>query len=457
MFSIKEIIKATQGALLSGKGSIKIKGVSIDSRTAKPGDVFIAIKGEKFDGHDFIAQVIRKSAAALVVSESIKISDKRIPVIRVDDTTKALGSLARFHRDRFSIPVIAITGSAGKTTTKEMVAAVLKTQYKVLKNIATENNHVGVPLTLLRIKKSHEAVVVEFGTNHFGEIRRLTFIANPTAAILTNIGESHLGFLKNLQGVFREKYDLVESMRKPSSVLYNCDDPYLRKIKAKNSGHRLIRFGIHGECNYRAGSIEIKDNTFLQFKVNNARTFCLRTPAAHNVYNALAAVSCADLFKVRYKNIQKALQRFRFPPGRLSVQKFGSYHVIDDTYNANPISFRSAIGALNNFNTCGRKILVCADMLELGGESKRLHESIGNLVADSPLDCVVTVGRNSRFISQMAKKKNKKLEVHHCTSFEAAQNRLKNYLQPKDIILVKGSRDMHMERMVSFIKDLAEK
>ena len=230
MFTLKEIVQATGGKLFHAFKIRKIKGVSTNSRTLKKGELFIAIQGQKFDAHHFIPNVIEAGASAVVISKKEFIPKIEIPTVLVADTTKALGNIASFHRQRFKIPVVAITGSAGKTTTKEMIAAVLQTQYKVLKNFKTENNQFGVPLTLLQLRKSHEIVVMEIGTNHFGDIRWLTQVLQPTVAIFTNIGESHLEFLKNPAGVFREKSDLIRYQSLRGHIIFNSDDEQLKKI-----------------------------------------------------------------------------------------------------------------------------------------------------------------------------------------------------------------------------------
>ena len=330
MLTAKDIVKATGGRLIQGSGSEKFFGVSIDSRTVQRGNLFIAIKGDRFDGHDFIKQVARKKIAAMVISKENVNVPKKIPVIKVADTTKALGLLARYHRDRFEIPVIAITGSAGKTTTKEMSASVLAKRYRTLKNIATQNNHIGVPMTLLKLTKSHEAVVVELGTNHFGEIAWLTRVANPTIAVMTNIGESHLEFLKNLSGVFKEKLDIASTMNRRGTVIFNNDDPFLRRIPKCINRYRLVSFGMRRRSCYRVAGIRI-ENSSLRFRVNAMKGFELKTPAKHNVYNALAAICCGALLDVRPKHMRAALRNFRFPKGRQQVYSVGRLRIIDDS------------------------------------------------------------------------------------------------------------------------------
>jgi len=229
MFTIDEIIKAVQGTLVQGPAGAKVSAVSIDSRIVKKGELFIAVKGDVFDGHDFIDGVVAKGVRVLVVHKAIEIKDPKVSVIRVKDTVRALGDIARFHRRRFKVPVIALTGSAGKTTTKEMIAAVLGRKYMVLKNEGTQNNHIGVPLTLLRLKAGHQIVVLECGTNQPGDIVWLADVARPTVAVFTNIGESHLEKLKTTQGVLKEKWDLVSFMGPKDTVIINADDVLLSK------------------------------------------------------------------------------------------------------------------------------------------------------------------------------------------------------------------------------------
>src|SRR3989338_2577782 len=354
MFNVEELQKASQGKLIQGKSSARVKGVSINSRAIKKGEVFIAIPGPNFDGHDFVTDAIKKKAAVVIVTKNLKRIPGYIPVIQVKDTVKALGKIARAFRDRFSIPVIAITGSAGKTTTKEMLAYTLGNDFNVLKNIKTENNHIGVPLTLLKLKPKHEIAVIELGTNRPKDIRWLTYIVNPQVAILTNIGESHLELLKSPSGVFQEKFDLVSGMKEGGTVIFNADDVYLNKIPSYRFAHKIVKYAIKNKADYQAGAIE-NHNGFLRFSVNGKKGWRLRTLAQHNIYNALVAISCGKQFKMSELAIQKRLARFRFPAGRQNVGKVGGCWLIDDTYNANPVSLRSALQTLSSLNVRGRK------------------------------------------------------------------------------------------------------
>ena len=448
--TIPEILQATQGKLLQGNPGVKLGRVSTDSRTLQSGDIFIAIKGDNFDGHDFIKEVAPNAVLVIVAKEHIPIR-KDTAVIYVKDTVKALGEIARFYRRKFKIPVIAITGSTGKTTTKEMLAKVLSAKFKVLSNVGTQNNHIGVPLTLFKLSKEHQVVVLEFGTNRFGDIRWLTHVAEPTVAVYTNIGESHLEFLKTPSGVLKEKLELAKNMPARSKIIINADNAYLAKLKERDLGKKIIRFGIQKKADYQASRCELVENRHMRFVVNGRYPMALRTPVAENIYNALAAISCGRLFRISYNDIKIALGQMDFPKGRQAVCKVGDYWFIDDTYNANPMSLRSAISTLSRLKTSGRKVLVCADMLELGAKSAPLHSAIGNFVAAANIDSVFTFGKFSRFISEAARAKNARLAVRHFTSLPQLHEQLKKYCRPGDAILVKGSRSMHMERTVDFL------
>ncbi len=450
MFTLKEIIAATHGVLIQGDQRVNVQRVSSDSRTTQTGDLFIAIKGEHFDGHAFVKKVHHRHAAAVIVSNPALIFPKKLSVILVKDTVKAFGHIARAHRDKFKIPIIAVTGSTGKTTTKEMLARVLGARYSVLKNVATHNNHIGVPQTLLKLTTAHDRAVIELGTNRFGDIRWLTEVANPTTALFTNIGESHLESLKTSSGVFKEKFELVKNMRPKGVVIFNADDRYLRAILKKKLSHRLISYGIDAVSDYRATNIKV-EGMRVRFKVGT-QAFQLSAPVIHNVYNALAAIGCARAFGMGYREIARALSAFDFRCGRQAIEKVGGCWVIDDTYNANPVSFRSAIETLKSLNNPGRKVVVCADMLELGKESHRLHYAMGETLAQAHPDMVLSMGRFSKFLLKGIKSNHNGIEAHHCRDLDMIHSRLNKFCRPGDAILVKGSRAMRMERTVQFLQ-----
>ncbi|MFA5088894.1 MAG: UDP-N-acetylmuramoyl-tripeptide--D-alanyl-D-alanine ligase [Candidatus Omnitrophota bacterium] len=452
-FTLKEISEIVSAKLIQGTmcAQEQISGVSINTRTLREGDLFMAIRGQQFDGHHFVREAVRKGAKAVIVSQARRYPGvNHVPVFYVKDTVKALGEIARAHRRKFKVAVIAITGSTGKTTSKEMIAAVLGSRFRVLKNIGTENNHIGVPLTLLKLTKKVQVAVVEFGTNRFGDIAWLAKVAEPDAAVFTNIGESHLQYLRSPAGVFKEKSQLIRYLSPEGAVIFNHDNGYLRKIKTFK-GKQTISYGITGG-HLRASAIVTKRNNSLQFQVNNRNTINIRTVVPHNVYNALAAVACARLFGISFRDIRKALGRFKFPAGRSMVLRKKGRWLINDTYNANPLSFRSALDTLSNLKICGKKILVCGDMLELGKQSKKLHRDIGAAAA-SQADMIFSVGEMARWITSAAKEANPAITVQHFDSLGSLNQKLLKCCRPGDSILVKASRAMRLERTVDFLTE----
>jgi len=449
MFTIQEILNATQGKLVSGNPAAKVKGVSTDSRAIRPGEAFIAIIGDNFDGHTFVSKLTRQGVTTVIVSKPVKVKKKSVNVIRVKDTVKALGYIAQYHRLRFDIPVIGITGSAGKTTTKEMIAAVLKKQLNVLSNAGTLNNHMGVPLTLLKLTSQHQAAVIEMGTNQPGDIPWLAEIARPTIAVLTNIGESHLEKLKNLQGVYNEKATLAKVIGSGGSIVFNKDDRYLKALGGQPSKAASVSFSIKSPSANRAAGLAFK-NGFLTFKLRK-KPFFLKTFSLDMAYNALAAIACARILKVGEAKIARALRDFRFEKGRQELLKAGGVDIINDTYNANPVSMRSAIKTLDIFPTSGRRILICADMLELGSKSEALHRQVGEGVASSKTDVLMTLGEQSRWIVETAQRLRPQLVVFNFSNVEDLNHYLPVLCRRGDVVLAKGSRRMKMEKVVEFL------
>ncbi|MDP2939393.1 MAG: UDP-N-acetylmuramoyl-tripeptide--D-alanyl-D-alanine ligase [Candidatus Omnitrophota bacterium] len=453
MFKVGEILKATGEKLIQGNKDCHFLGISIDSRTIRPGELFLAIKGNNFDGHNFINEAIRKSARGIVISRNKSFSAaKNLVIIRVKDTTKALGDIARYNRERFNIPLVAITGSNGKTTTKEMLAFVLEKRFKVLKAMATFNNQIGVPLTLLKLRRSHEIVVLELGTNHFGEIDYLSKICQPNIAIITNIAPSHLEFFKNLNNVFKEKYSLIRNLKQEKVAIVNGDDRYLNRLNQYPNPKMVIKFGINNKSDFKAENIELI-NEKIRFYLNGKISIDLNTIAKHNVYNCLAAIACCKYFHLDYNCIQDSLKEFSFPSGRLEVKNFKNIKVIDDTYNANPLSFKNAIDALSSLDSLGRKVLIFADMLELGCDADKLHFLSGKYAADSGIDILIGVGNLTKhFLSGARKAGMSKKSIFHFKSSQAAKREISKIIRAKDLVLVKGSRLMQMEKVVQALK-----
>jgi len=464
MFQIQELLKATRGKLIRGPISAKVVGISIDSRTIKPKEAFIALKGPNFDGHDFIQEAIKKGAACIIQTSnpdgltSLTMALKRSQsapnstvLIEVKDTTKALGDIARFQRRKFDIPVVAITGSSGKTTAKEMMAEVLSKNYRVLKSEGTKNNHIGVPLTLLKLSCDYDIVILEMGTNHPKEIEYLARICQPDIGVITNIGPAHLESFKTLKGVFREKYSLVEYLKKPYIAILNADDDSLARLVAKKIKKPFILgFGIKNNADFLASDIKRDSKGGWEFLVNQRYKFTLSALGYYNIYNALAAVALARIFGQDYAKIIEALADFCIPPGRLKFVKLNETTFIDDTYNSNPLSLEQALSTLADLKIKGRKILVMGDMLELGNQAKILHVAAGKRAADI-CDVLIAVGDLAKFAAESAKKYGlSNQSIFTCETPMQAREILLNKIAPgqDDIVLVKGSRCMKMEEVL---------
>jgi len=452
MFKVNELLKATRGRLFRKGRDASIRGISVDSRTISPQEAFIAIKGANFNGHDFIAEAINKGARAIIAQSSkLKAQSSKknkIPFILVKDTTMALGDIARFQREKFDIPVIAVTGSSGKTTTKDMIAWVLSRRFKVLKNIGTQNNHIGLPLTLLNLDNSVDFAVLELGTNHFGEIEYLAKVSQPNMGIITNIGPAHLEYLGNLRGVLREKYSLLRHLINPKIALLNADDSLLNRNRINKTGI-TFGFGVKNLADFSAKTTRVL-NGKIEFLVNQKYRFTLKTLGYYNIYNALAAITVARIFGMGYKDIASRLTNFKFPQDRLQSQELNNIKFINDTYNSNPVSLKQALESLRNFRTKGRKIFVMGDMLELGKLEESFHRQAGRSVV-GVCDTFITVGRLSKLAAKAAKAcgfntKN----IFTCESNIEAKDILfkKISLNPDDIVLVKGSRAMKMEEIL---------
>ena len=447
-------IKATNAEVYNFH-NVHTNGISTDSRTSRRGELFIAIKGERFDGHDFVKDVIGKGATAVIISKEKartlkKYTSGKVPVLIVEDTLRALGDIARCYRMRFNIPVIGITGSTGKTTTKEILNFILSSRYKVLKNEGTKNNLIGLPLTLLNLRKKHEICVLEMGTNRPGEIERLAKIASPSIGIITNIGNSHLEGLGNLDNVFREKRSLFDAMDEKGYAVLNKDDRY---ISRPGLNCRKVYFSMEKGSGYRARCVSADDKG-ISFKVRNTR-FSMPLLGRHNVYNVLAAAAASDILGVNLKKSSCVLKKFRNPfKDRLTLSKSNDLYILNDTYNSNPVSFESAVTSLSGLNDKGRRVVISSDMLELGRKSDHFHRQAGRVVADSGIDFLVTVGDLSRSTARSAVRYGMDADsVIHFNTRGQLKKKMHSLFEKGDVILVKGSRAMHMEEIIDSIKE----
>ncbi len=449
MFDVKKILEATAGKLLRGERRTTFTGISTDTRRLKAGELFIAIKGRNFDGHDFIEEARFKGATGAMVSADKDLSNLNwddFVLMRVSDSVKALGDVANFYRRRFDIPIIAITGSNGKTTTKEMLACVLTKSYNVLKNEGTENNFIGVPITLLKLSGEHEIAVLELGTNHFGEIARLAEVVQPACGVILNIGPSHLEFFNSLNNVRQEKLSLIKRLGSDGISVVNGDDEELVKC-ARNLCAEVITFGLNLSCKFRATKIK-EDEGGIGFILNDRHRFHLKILGRHNIYNALASIAVGSLYGIGFDEMGEALENFRLPAFRMEYVVADGIKFIFDCYNSNPPSMACAIESLKNLNASRRRIIIAGDMLELGEDSPYFHKQVGKYAVHAKVDILVGVGPLSRFILEGAQEEGIGgcALLHFENSLEAAKA-LKDILKAGDLVLVKGSRAIKMEEI----------
>jgi len=450
MFKLTEILKATRGKLISATPNALLGDVSIDTRTLKKGGIFLAIKGDRFDGHNFISDAVQRGAGCVIASRfSFLSKSKKTALIKVVDTKKALGGIAACHRSKFDLPLIAVTGSNGKTTVKEMIAWVLSERFCVLKNEGTKNNQIGLPMALLNLNSAHRSAVLEIGTNHFGEVEYLARICRPNIGIITNIGPSHLEHFGSLKGVFREKYALVENLSDPRLVILNRDDAFLKStLLGKRKQPFTVGFGFDSHSDFQASAVKYTGRG-LEFIVNGKEKFFLNTHGRHNIYNVLAAVAVGRILGMPYRDIITRLACFNFPQGRLCLVAYNKVHFLDDSYNSNPLSLKEALRALADLPVRGRKIFVMGDMRELGEHEKDFHYQAAR-EALAICDTFITVGELSGAAAGAARSSlGRAKDIFCCRNAQEARKVLFKKVRPdsRDIVLVKGSRAMHMEEI----------
>jgi UDP-N-acetylmuramoyl-tripeptide--D-alanyl-D-alanine ligase len=446
----RDIAKITGGKLLGGRpdAGIDVSRISTDSRSMAKGDIFLALSGPNFDGNDFVCEAFRKGSSGAIAERfdraTLSAGAGRV-MIKVKSGSAALAAIAARHRAGFRIPVICVTGSNGKTTVKDMTAFALSKRFKVLKNEGTKNNRIGVPQTLLKLARSHDACVLELGTNHPGEIRALAAIARPTIAVITNVGPSHLEFLKDLDGVYREKKEILKFVDKSGTVIVNGDDAYLSKVKG--SRPRVVRFGLKKSNAFNADIVST-DKDHIAFLLNGSEGIELNMLGVHNVYNALAAIAVADRLGIDHGAIKRALAAFRPAAMRLNLVSAGGIEIINDSYNSNPLSMQTAVEAMKQRPARARWV-VSGDMLELGRKSAYFHSMAGRMIASAGIEGLLTFGDLSRYTLSAALGAGMDEEnLWHCVTHDEIVDTLKRVVQRGDVVLVKGSRSMRMERVV---------
>jgi len=426
------------------------KGVSIDSRTVRPGEVFFALEGRRCDGHSFVVRALRKGAAAAVVHRDVDVPQEfRERVIRVPDTLRALGESARLHRRRWDGTVIAVTGSNGKTTTRDMIFHILSAFVPCKCAPASFNTNVGVPLTLFCVEPGDQVVVVEMGTNAPGEIRELAGIAEPDLGVITNVGESHLEGLGSVEGVARAKAELLEGLRPDGVAVLNADDPWFAFLSGRWRGE-VISYGVSSGAAFRGRAVRpLRDGHWFVVDGVGVR---LGVPGLHNVQNALAALAVARRLGVDLSSAGARLREFRLPPLRCQMEIVRDVTVIADCYNANPASMRAALELLRDLPVAGRRVALLGDMLELGAESARLHERLGAELLRYEVDVVYAVGRFAGCLADAAAKHGLDGAARAMPTLDEATGEICTMLRPGDALLIKGSRGMAMERFLDQLR-----
>ncbi len=455
MMMVKEAAQALHTGW-SGKDAL-FTGVSTDSRTLKRGNLFVALTGENFDGSRFISGAVEKGAVAAMLNQAVDSNDLpvNIPLIRVEDTRLGLGQLAAYWRDRFALPVIGVTGSNGKTTVKEMIAAILRqvtANGKVVANepvdavLATEgnlNNDIGVPQMLLRLRQYHRYAVIEMGMNHRGEISYLTQLAKPTIALITNTGEAHIEGLGSVEAVARAKAEIFEGLDQQGTAIINADDQYASLWRKCAGSRQIMDFGLRERARINAEYQTHPLMSRIQLKLpDGIAEVELQVPGIHNIYNALAAAAAVVALGINKELIASGLESFQGVQGRMQ-KKPGLRHaqLIDDTYNANPESVRAALAVLAA--TEGKKILVLGDMGELGKSAVDLHRTIGRNARKAGLDQLLTLGELSAYAAEEFGK-----GAQHFNTLDELLKTAESLLADNVTLLIKGSRFMQMERVV---------
>ncbi|MGM9935990.1 MAG: UDP-N-acetylmuramoyl-tripeptide--D-alanyl-D-alanine ligase [Candidatus Ornithomonoglobus sp.] len=454
VLTIKDILRATKGEIISktsNSAGLEITGITRDSREVSEGVLFVPLKGEKVDGHDFVKSALEHGASAALTEKDIERAKGTL--IRVKDTRKAMGDIARYYKKKYFVPSVAITGSVGKTTTKDMVYAVLSAHYNTLKTPNNFNNDIGVPLTIYGLREEHEMAVIEMGMNHFGEIEYLAGIALPDAAIITNIGMSHIENLGSQEGIFKAKMEITKLFTEKNTLFVNGDDKFLKTVTG--GPYSVVKYGLDPSNDVYAKDIENNGRSGVEFTVvydGGEFRAAVTQPGIHNVYNALAAV-CAGLhFGVSVEECIKGLKECEYTSQRLEIIEHNGIEIINDCYNSSPDSIRAALKVLKA-SSKNNKIAVLGDVLEMGDFAEKAHYDLGKDIAQSGIDLLVTAGENASKIAEGAKDNGfDNVKVYETTA-DAAEA-IAGIAGAGDSVLVKASHGMHFEKITDILKTL---
>lgn len=457
--NIFDIAKACDGIIIN-KGNVEIiDEISTDSRTIRKGNLFIPLIGENFDGHTFISDAIKKGASTILVQgdkmENV-INVDGINIIQVKNTLEALTKIAYYYKNLFDIPFIGVTGSVGKTTTKDLIAEVLSVKYNVHRSAGNFNNEIGLPITLFNLESKHDISVLEMGMSSYGEILNLANIVHPNIAVITNIGLSHIEYFGSKENIMKAKMEITANLGKEDYLLVNGDDQYLKNIKREGKDYNIIFYGLNRYNDFYVTDIKDLGEEGSSFKVNindEPVQFKIKSPGLHNIYNGLIAIWIGIKYGMTFKEIQEGLNSFKPSRMRLEIINENNIKIIDDTYNASPDSMKVALDVLEKIKA-DRRIAVLGNMFEMGSFAEKGHRSVGEHLADKKIDLLIVVGKMAYWIALEAKKRGLKEEnIFTVHTNKEAINVLKQNVRDNDAILIKGSRGMAMEEIVRFLQE----
>ena len=444
--TVENILEVTKGELIVGNKEDVCKSYSKDTRTIKEGDCYIGIKGESFDGNLFWEKALENGASTVIVQNvdftsenKEKWADKNI--IKVKDTMEALYNMARYKRSLYDVPVVAITGSVGKTSTKDIVANVVSKKYKTLKTQGNNNNNIGLPFTILRLE-DEEAMVLEMGMNHFGEISLLTSIAKPNICVITNIGTSHIGNLGSRENILKAKLEILEGSKDPTVIINNDNDLLHKWYEENKNNYKIYTYGIENESDINAKNIVLEENesTYACNIEGKEEKITVPVGGEHFVLNSLCATTVGEVLGIEADKIKSGIESFELTKKRMDITELeNNVKIINDAYNASLESMRASLNVLSEYKE-NRKIAVLGDMFELGKFAKELHKKVGEEVAKHKIDVLITCGENAKYIAEVAKEKMK--EVYYLKNKNEIVELLQKIVKPNDVILVKASNGM---------------
>ena len=463
---VKDVLRICKGEILIGNENEVLEDFSKDTREVKDGDIYVGIKGENHDGNLLYKDALKNGAKVCILqkeSVSNKLDMNKLrenypdrTIVLVDNTVKALQELAAYKRSLYDIPVIGVTGSVGKTSTKDIIASVMSKKYNVLKTLGNYNNQIGLPLTILRLK-DHDAMVVEMGMSQLGEISNLTRIAKPTVAVITNVGTAHIGILGSRENILKAKLEILEGLKENGTLVINNDNDMLHNWKENNKSdkYKVITFGLENESNVMARDVETSENgSTYKIDINN-KTYNVNVSVGgtHFVLNSLCAIAIGNLFNIKMEDILEGIANFELTKRRMEIEKnkIGAT-IINDCYNANYDSMKAALEYLGKINA-NKKIAVLGDMLELGEFSRMLHEKVGEEVAKNKIDILLTVGDMSKYIVKKAKEQGMTEDkIYNCKNNQEAIDLLNNTIEKGDAILLKASNGMNFQEIFQKIR-----